>query len=199
MLVIFTISKGKLPTYIIQAHPAVVLMIVPILIKSPPKGTSKTLISISFWLVSIGLILINFYATHLFKLHLVFYLLPVASSIFLIYLVFKSKADLAGKLTASVFWVGGFLAISFALFLPRLEKFRPYNEIGIAIRSNEQIPSELPIYIQGTLIHNIPYYTERKALRDATIADINDSKGETLALVRQEDIAELNPEFESLD
>ena len=125
------------------------------------------------------------------NLHKANYIAPVLGVGLLVLFHFKKGKKNNHLLVAAPFWVISLFLISFATLLPKLEKFRPYDEIGAVVESAE-IDAGTPIFIQGTLIHNIPFYTKRFAERDATIEEINQNKGETLALVREEDAKGLN-------
>lgn len=198
MLVIFTVAKGKIPTYMIQAHPAIILMIVPLLTTVKLEGILKAIWSWSFWLLAILILVVNFLVTDLFRLHPVFYFIPVFSAIILGFLLLSKKAKLSDRLSASVFWPSVFFGLSFALFLPRMEAFRPYDEIGRIVREDISINENTPILIQNTLIHNIPYYTARTAIRDASIERINNYEGETIALVKADNSVGLDTRFETI-
>lgn len=192
MFVIFTIAKGKIPTYMIQAHPGLLLMIVPILLEfNPKKLIGKGIWSFTFLFPTVLIIIANVLIIEELNLHWANYLAPVLGLGLLVLFHFKKGEKNNHLLVAAPFWVISLFLISFATLLPKLEKFRPYDEIGEVVKS-AQIDAETPIFIQGTLIHNIPFYTKRFAERDATIEQINQNKGETLALVREEDARELN-------
>jgi hypothetical protein len=95
-------------------------------------------------------------------------------------------------LIAIPFWAAIFIYFQVGYHLSSLEKFRPYDIIGETINSNIDISANTPIQIEATLIHNIPFYAQRKALRDQTLSDIQFSTGETLALVRSASFTKLN-------
>jgi len=78
-----------------------------------------------------------------------------------------------------------------AAFLVPIEQFRPYKKIGSIIKETNMINEITPILIEKTLIHNIPFYAERKAVRDQTISDIQNYSGQTLALVRHDSALEI--------
>ncbi|MEO0332245.1 MAG: hypothetical protein AAF223_11265, partial [Bacteroidota bacterium] len=57
------------------------------------------------------------------------------------------------------------LAILFLSLYPSLEQYRPYRAIQQAI-ANHQISEEVPMVVEERFIHNMPFYAERKVLRD---------------------------------
>jgi dolichyl-phosphate-mannose-protein mannosyltransferase len=192
MLVIFTIAKGKIPTYMIQAHPALLIMIVPLLLNYKPKiKIWKTLWRVSFLLPVTLLIGGAFYLIYLLDLSTFLYALPIIFIVIVSYLVRTKNLSGNNALVALPFWAILVFLICFSLFLPRLEKFRPYDEIGRIVNEEYQIDKTIPIQIEKTLIHNIPYYTKRFANRDQTKEEINGMSGPILALVRDEEMEKL--------
>lgn len=192
MFVIFTIAKGKIPTYMIQAHPGLLLMIVPILLEfNPVKVIGKGIWGFVFLFPTVLIIAANVLIIEELNLHWANYLAPVLGLGLLVLFHLKKSEKNNHLLVAAPFWVLSLFLISFATLLPKLEKFRPYDQIGEVVKS-AKIDTQTPIFIQGTLIHNIPFYTQRFTERDATIEQINQNKRETLALVREEDTGKLN-------
>ena len=199
MLVLFTFAKGKIPTYFIQAHPAMVLMIVPLLLNYKPSNRNwRVLWKITFLFPSFLLLTAGFGLLYIFELHPLWYLLPVSLIGVWVTLYLKRKTlNEYSSLVAIPFWSLYTLLLLFSIYLPRMEKFRPYDEIGRVINEQKQINPRTPILIQETLIHNIPFYAKRFADRDYTPEMINKNTGKTLALVRSENLSELEG-FESL-
>ncbi|OEK01788.1 hypothetical protein BFP97_09790 [Roseivirga sp. 4D4] len=195
MLIIFTVSKGKLPTYMIQAHPALILILVPMLLRFNPKSRLlKGLWSFSLFFPAALLIGVTSYAVFELNLALGLYTVPLA---LLTLLVAGLKNKTPNLKVYIPFWsMMGFLIV-FSAFLPKMEEFRPYDTIGNIIQQDERIIKETPIFLDGWLIHNIPFYANRKAIRDVEIKAINDTKEQTLALVREENQAMLTG-FETL-
>lgn len=193
MFVIFTVAKGKIPTYMIQAHPAMLLMIVPLLLEYEPKlALWKTLWSGSFLFPAALIIVANVIAIHQLRLSPLTYIAPVLGLALLIYFHFRKTDSKNQLLVAAPFWIIFLFLFCFATVLPRLEKFRPYDEIGQVLDDSSVVSAKTPILIEATLIHNIPYYTKRFAERDMTAKQINDRPGETLALVRDESVSQLS-------
>lgn len=197
MLIIFTIAKGKIPTYMIQGHPAMFLLIIPVLLEYKPAGNIfKFLWKFSFALPTILIIGATFYLIYLLTLPSILYVLPLLTLAgFIIWIIKYRDADWHVMLP---FWSISAFLICFAIYLPRMEKFRPYDELGKVINEQKSIDRAIPIHIQATLIHNIPFYAERKAIRDQTLPQINAVHGRTLALVREENLDELDSDFNSI-
>ncbi len=199
MFTIFTIAKGKLPPYMLQAHPGLLLMIVPLLLNAPPKDRiSKVLWATCFILPTTISLVANVFAVSQLKMHWIFYLIPLLLLILMArFIINRDEINLSSKLVAAPFWTLFGVLIIFGAYLPRMEAFRPYDEIGRVLNEEHGIDKKIPIKIQATLIHNIPFYTERFAERDQTPAQINEATGPTLALVRAENMDEIAG-FESL-
>lgn len=189
MFVIFTVSKGKIPTYIIQAHPALALMIVPMFIGDKvPKLAIKTI----HFIISALLISGMTYLIFELNLSLAFYLIPFTLVVVTILFILK-KDGFRFSLILPFWTMFGFMIV-FTSFLPRMEAFRAYDEIGRIVTENEQIDKNTPLLLDAWLIQNLPYYTERKNLRDFSPAMINEyaEGNETLALLPKDHLKEIN-------
>lgn len=194
MFVIFTAAKGKIPTYFIQAHPAMALMITSLLISSVPKKTAFIkAVKASLYLPSFLIIIISYVTVYFLKLHWSWYLVSAVFTflIIVIWTKVKDSTDLSSLISIPFFSILG-IYILVAAYLKPIEKHRPYKEIGRVINQEAQINSSIPILIEKTLIHNIPFYAKRLAIRDQTPTQINSHKGKTLALVREESLGKLS-------
>ena len=116
------------------------------------------------------------------------YAAPLLGSLILVHFHFRKVESKNTLLVAAPFWIILLFLFCFATVLPRLEKFRPYDEIGKIINTSHEVDPKTPILIEATLIHNIPFYTKRLAERDMTPKQINEKTGETLALIREESL-----------
>jgi len=193
MLVIFTISKGKIPTYFIQAHTAMALLIVPLLLKGLPNNKLwRFLWSLTFIFPSILIAGAICFAVYQLEMSIAFYAFAITG---ILTLVWGLKSVSSTKLVIVPFLVTIQFLIVFASFLPKLEKFRPYDEIGEMI--DKKTDKDAPLLIEGTLIQNMPYYSKRKVIRDATVNQIIHNQGKTLALVKSEKLTETEG-FETL-
>ena len=198
MFLIFTAAKGKIPTYFIQAHPAMALIITAALVNIAPKKTffSKAL-KVSFYLPAVLILAISFFTTYFLSLPLIWYLVPVFFTI-ITFVITKTKSakSIDNQISIPFYAIFG-VYILVAAYLKPIEKYRPYSEIGEVINERENIDSRILILIEKTLIHNIPFYAERRAIRDQTPTQINSNQGKTLALVRAESLDYLSG-FKSL-
>lgn len=193
MLIIFTISKGKIPTYIIQAHPALALMIVPMFLDTKSKHIGLKAINLT---MSALLIVGTVYLIFILDLSLFSLLAP-----FLIVVLSITSAKRIGILELSKllpFWgMLGFVLI-FSSFLPRMEKLRPYDQIGHIVIDKYNIDQSTPLLLNSWLIHNLPYYTKRQAIRDYSPEMINEyaKNKETLALLPKKHLNKLDFKYE---
>ncbi|NVJ48483.1 MAG: glycosyltransferase family 39 protein, partial [Cytophagia bacterium] len=195
MLVIFTIAKGKIPTYFIQAHPALILLIVPLVMELKVKGFGRFLWNFSFGISAPILIAFAFYYLNGTNSSIALYLLPItAIGIFLIWLINPKTPDCNIMMP---FGVMALFSLTLSSYFPEMEKFRPYDEIGEVINTNPDIGKDTPIYIENTLIHNIPFYAKREAIRDFNADMLGDISGAKLILIKSENLSDY-PNFEKL-
>ena len=182
VLIIFTLSKGKIPVYILPAYPSMAIIVAYFL--SEYKTDSKlkkyffnTLLliqSIIFVIASISLV-------YLFKLDIFYYWIAIFP---LAYLIRYKDLKLSPFISASIL----FFIFTVSL-LPKVEKFRPYDQIGQSVKDN-LIDKSIPLIVENYFWHNLPFYTERKVLRDKSVDFIKDysKKKTTLALIKREDL-----------
>ncbi|PIQ50311.1 MAG: phospholipid carrier-dependent glycosyltransferase [Cytophagales bacterium CG12_big_fil_rev_8_21_14_0_65_40_12] len=199
MFVIFTAAKGKIPTYFIQAHPAIALMITAFLLNPVPyNSTLKRVIRVPLIAIGVLIMAISFYTVHFLELSYVWYLLPIIfTGVIVLIFINKKRGDEISTQVAIPFYAILSVYILVAAFLVPIEQFRPYKKIGSVIKERNTINDKTPILIEKTLIHNIPFYAERRAIRDQTIGDIQNYSGQTLALVRHDTALEIEG-FETL-
>lgn len=195
MFVIFTVSKGKIPTYIIQAHPALALMIVPMFLS---ENAPRLAIKIIHFFISALLIGGTVYIILELSLSLAFLLIPVALLVLAVLLIRKKKTFELSLILP--FWAMFAFMIVFSSFLPKMEAFRPYDEIGQIIVDEVKVDHEVPLLLDAWLIQNLPYYAQRHTLRDYSTDMINDyaEKHETLAFLPQDHLKELDFEYDLL-
>ncbi len=174
MFVFFTASSGKLPTYFIQAHPALALISAHFITRYKPTGNvSKSLWSLVFLLpAAIGIILSTAIII-IFKLP-VFYHLITAAALLLIVIFSLPQKEKADDISEMIYvrhilpFIGTFSALLiFSLgVLPALEERRPVDSIGRVINREQHIPKNIPLYLQNELIHNLPFYAARRVIPD---------------------------------
>lgn len=192
MLVIFTVSKGKIPTYIIQAHPAFALFLVPLFL----ENNKLKVFTFLNMVMSAILILGTGYLIVALEMHWLFFLIPA-----IIGLLFATGFPSLDKEHFQLlpFWaMFGFLVV-FSSYLPQLEDYRSYDKIGAVVKER-QIDTSTPLLLDAWLIHNLPYYAERRAIRDQSTAMINDNakEKETLALLPLAHLAEIDFSYDIL-
>jgi len=179
MFIIFTIAKGKIPTYFIQAHPALSIFVAYYLTNSKNDYLFKATLIIPAILIT-GL---NIAVIYLFKLDYIYYLISLFPIIYFIrYKDLKLLPFFSILITFFIFVVS---------ILPKVEKYRPYKEIGQKVLF---VDKKIPLIIQNRFFHNLPFYTQRKVLRDFSkeqIIDYYNKNGRILALVEEDTLKEL--------
>ena len=175
MLIIFTPAHEKLPTYFIQSHPALALISASFITRYKPEGNLSTrLWNIVFILpAAIGIILSTAIII-IFKLP-IFYNLITAIALLIIIIASLPQKSITG--TSSTItdisnlrpFIGTFsaLLIFSTGVLPMLEERRPIDIIGSVINQRNHIPKQIPLYLQDNLIHNLPFYAERKVIPES--------------------------------
>jgi 4-amino-4-deoxy-L-arabinose transferase-like glycosyltransferase len=187
MYVVFTISRGKIPTYFIQAHPALSLLTAYAILDI--KLTSKVWKGIwnaTFWIPGITFLIAGVVMIYAYDLSPIFYaLVPMPMALFIgnrkwkISFLQKEYLPFTGMLV-------GLYVFMFGL-LPQLEEdFRRYDEIGQVIEESVE-EKDLPLLIEGRMFHNLPYYAQRKVVRDWTPTAIENHPEEEPMLIIVED------------
>ena len=181
MLVVFTLAKGKIPTYIIQAHPALSLIAGYFMANYvPKKGLEERFYQLAFIVPSVLFLIVTLVVVAVFKLSPIYYI--VTGVLFVLLLYFR-EIRLSPYVMALLF----FFMFTVSL-LPSIEKFRPYDEIGKAIKK-EQIDRKVPLLVESYFWHNLPFYAERKVIRDLPFSKIKSlsQEGKILALLTVKD------------
>ncbi|MCG8344407.1 MAG: glycosyltransferase family 39 protein [Chlorobiales bacterium] len=196
MLVIFTMAKGKIPTYFIQAHPAMAIMASCYLVALSPEDKRKNIIVQWFLLipallaVAAGALMIP-----VFELPPLLYAIPLVALavITLPYLLPAHHRHRRILIYLQPFsgTYAALLVMSLGV-MPQLEQFRLYDKIGAAIKSTPSISTDLPIYLQDDRLHNLPYYAERRVIYKADPEEVQQLDGPVLALLRSRDITPEN-------
>ncbi len=186
MFAIFTIAKGKIPTYFIQVHPALSIFAGYYLANYKPEGFKKYIWNFSLLFPTLIIVVLNFLIVYLFKLDYLYYLV----SLFPILYFLRYKEIRLLPFTAIL---TTFLIFTVSL-LVKVEKYRPYKEIGYIINYN--VPDrKIPLIIEGRFFHNLPFYAKRKVLRDYSLEGIEKFKKENgylLALVNEDSLKKID-------
>jgi len=161
ILMVFTIARFKLPTYFIQAHPAMAV------VTGWYLGQSRFSFGFERWIKRLGIFLPGMVFIMAFlaamsllntgRYYLLLLLLP-ASSLILSYRN-SDKRWILGTFPLTAL-VALFLLFT-ASVLPSLEKVRPYKEIGAAIRSRSDGKNSY-VFLENRFLHNLPYYSRQK-------------------------------------
>ncbi len=187
MFLIFTVAKGKVPTYFIQAHPALSIItgyfMYAFIQKSKISGYFYYLLYI---IPSVLILYGTYYLIDVFDLDFFYYFIMAFP---VLYLIRYKDVKLVPYLSAMV------IAFTFVIsVLPIIEKYRPYDQIGKAVEENF-IPKNVPLLIENRFIHNLPFYTKRKVIRDVQFEEIvklyNDRSKPVLALVTENTLENL--------
>ncbi|EDP73800.1 hypothetical protein HG1285_10041, partial [Hydrogenivirga sp. 128-5-R1-1] len=179
MMVIFTIAKGKLPTYMIQTFPALSVLSAYLIINYKPLGIKKYLYYLTFIIPTAITIVAMVFLIYVFKLDYLYYIFVVFIPLYILrYKDIKITPYLSFILLLLIFVIS---------VLPKIEKYRPYDKIGQVIQDNF-IPKSIPLIIENRFFHNLPFYAKRKVLRDYPIEKIISYKKPKLALVFQKDL-----------
>jgi len=196
MLVIFTIAKGKIPTYFIQAHPAMAILASHFLVTaSPEKKWSGILVHGLLLIPALIAIAGSIMLIVVFELNALLFTIPILAAIAIGIPYMMSRNNSRRKMLFFLQPFSGAYAILLIMavgVMPQLEQFRPYDQIREAIKSIPSLSSDLPIFLQDGQLHNLPYYAERKMIYDADPAAVQQRKGPVLGLLRSKDIVPEN-------
>ncbi len=188
MFVIFTIAKGKVPTYFIQAHPALAILTGYVMAQ---VVSDRKIVNYAYYLLYIlptaAFLYATYYLVQVFNLDFFYYIIIAFP---LLYLLRYKDVKLLPYLSALILFFTFVISI-----LPIIEKYRPYDKIGEAVRENF-VPKSVPLMIENRFIHNLPFYTKRKVLRDITQKQIiqlyYDRSKPFLALITEDTLKKLN-------
>lgn len=162
MLLGFTLAQGKLPAYILQAHPAMALLCANFIVQT---WQNEKVRRINAWLWGFSIFIAAVFSIGLvaaFRLSEIWYLVVGLLIGVAVWQYTKQNAQYAPVLAvASTVTTLGILFIS---LYPLLEQFRPYPAIQQAI-AEHQISGEISVVIEERFIHNIPFYAQRKVLQ----------------------------------
>ena len=191
MLVIFTVAKGKIPTYFIQANPALVLIAASFAAGYKPEGKVPSFLWGTAFVVPVitGLALCIGVIT-VFQLPAIYFTIPLAALILLV----SAMVPADSEYKRTVRQLSPFIATSTVLLvfstgiLPLLEKWRPVDAIGRVINQECKISKTIPLYLQGQRIHNLSFYAARKVIINVEPNDVFKMNRPYIALVDSETI-----------
>ncbi|MDN5211839.1 glycosyltransferase family 39 protein [Fulvivirgaceae bacterium BMA12] len=206
MFVIFTVAKGKLPTYFIQAHMAMALITARCLAVKIPKNRADNIIRyITLWFPGLLISVLNIVLVVVFDINYMF-LVVVLLPLLLWVALFREQSPFIRKLSSyfqvkeglnwhylKFFPFYSFLTsmVIFAAFiLPQLESYRPYDQIKTAVDERD-IDTEVSLWLEDQLLFNLPYYVKRKVLNEKSLQEIKSHARQSdrlLALVSEDHI-----------
>ncbi|MEQ9437439.1 MAG: glycosyltransferase family 39 protein [Cyclobacteriaceae bacterium] len=165
MMLGFTLSQGKLPSYILQAHPAMALLVAHFIVHPSPKELrnrhSEWMYSMLWELPAGAAILGAVILIVAFSLSQVWYFVIGLLIVFRkVYAHYEWQTPY-GAILATLVTLG----ILFMSLYPSLEYYRPYHTIQQVVKKYP-VPQEVPLVVENRFIHNLPFYTQRIELRD---------------------------------
>ncbi len=186
MFVVFTIAKGKIPTYFIQSHPALSVFVGYFIVNHNPTKIKKYVWQASFLIPSFVIVSMNVFIVYTFNLDYFYYFISLFPILYILrYKDYKLLPFFAMMITFMI------LVVS---LLVKVENYRPYKEIGEII--NKNVPDRsIPLIIQNRFFHNMSFYAKRKVLRDYSetqILQYQENHRYTLALVEENTLNKLN-------
>ena len=195
MLVIFTLARGKIPTYFIQAHPGMSLLAAYFIVHfRPAPGSWRNYLFKACYLIPGILFLVGGFAmVWRFGSSPGLYFL----SLFPLVLLWLGLQFRMRRLALPVFPFTTF-ACSYLIFslsvMPYMEQFRPHRELGKII-SERGVNPTVPLMVENFHLHSLPFYAKRKMWEYSTDSSIREqqAKGPVLLLVREERAKEFGP------
>ncbi len=181
MLIVFTIAKGKVPTYFIQAHGAMSIILAYFIVNYKFKNWFvKIPWMASFFTAGLIILFIEGYLIYQFDLDKLYYIVILFPLLYAIrykdfvFFPFNSALTLLFVIVISI--------------LPIIEIYRPYDKIGVAI-DDSFVPNSTPLLVEGRFIHNLPFYAKRKEIGKLNLEQLKErfKQKKFLALVKEED------------
>lgn len=160
-LLVFTVSSGQLPSYILQAHPAMSLIAGFMIVHTLPQRRFEKLIwRICLWLPGVLILSATFIIISKIKLSLLYAALLIIGVAVTVYWT-KNLPKLHRQVFVLWSLSAVLMVIVFLGLMPWTEQFRRYSGIQEVIKT-EETDSKVPLYIEGRFLDNLPFYAERK-------------------------------------
>ncbi len=184
MYIIFTLAAGKIPTYFLQAFPALsVFSGYLIANKENLTGYKRALFELALYLAAVytlGYLFFGLYKIGVNPVLIVALVIPV------FILAFLRMSEYVPLYAAFLFYA--FLTYYMA---PVIEKYRPYREIGELIK--REVPDRnIPIFVEDKSLNNLIFYAERKLLGKMSIDEIKGFSIPYIAVVYENNISRFN-------
>lgn len=186
MLVIFTVAKGKIPTYFIQAHPGMSLLTAFFIMAVAGRtGALRRIFAMTYLIPGVLFTAAGLGFVYFFDGPVLLYPLALVPALLLL----LNRKQHISYLTLPFFPFTSFL-IAYLLFaalaFPFIEKgFRNYDTIGEIVKT--KVPDkEIPLLLEEFTVHTLPFYAARHTevqLVPKVIKDYNPG-GARLALIR---------------
>ncbi len=191
MLVIFTASKGKIPTYFIQGYPGMSLFSAYFIFHLANfSKTWRTLFQVSFWLPGVLFIIGGFAIIFLFPASY-FLLLLAFLPVVLLATGYRKDIDLLKSISLPFTGFACMYLLFSLIVFPYVEKdYRNHDKIGEVILEN--VPDQsIPLMAEHFTTWNLPYYAKRKAYDNLSPEEIQEKTkgGPLLAIVAESSVS----------
>ncbi len=164
MLVIFTVAKGKIPTYFIQAHPGMSLITAYFIVSYlPERKWLHGLRQVTYFLPALLFFAGGFGLIYIFQAHRALYLIAaIPATLAILGLSVKSLTYF--RLPFWPYWSFLVMYLLFSVIvIPHVEDgYRNQAQLGQVIR--EKGASGAPILLEDVNIHNLPFYAARRTM-----------------------------------
>lgn len=185
MLVIFTASKGKIPTYFIQGYPGMSLFTAFFVVKMADYARGwKTLFQLSFWLPGVLFVAGGFLIIFTFPASYFLLLVAVLPIVLLVIGYRKNIPLLQAKSLPFTGFASTYILFSLVVFPFVEDGYRNHDQIGQAIL--ERVPDKsIPLMAEDFKPWNLCYYAQRKTYPELSQEEIKAKAGEgpLLALI----------------
>lgn len=178
-ILLFTIASGKIPTYMIPAHPAMAIITASYITRTDKfSRLAKAACLIPSALLTLAAILFPI------LLSLSWWITIIGVFPFIIF--WRQRSYLLFPYTAAI----AVLFVFGTFVLPVIEAYRPYRDLGLAIQEHTRSADQ--VLVEERIFHNLPYYSRRKIHFKGTTTEIKqtlDNFG--LVLVKDESLNNL--------
>jgi len=181
-LVVFTISDGKLPIYLLQAFPALGVICGHVLTMETSSRSHRIAIVVSLFVPAAIALMGSFFLVDAFDVQLHWLILVgiVSMSAVALYIANAEKLSIpfmVSWLSALILYIVIFVGV-----MPAIEKFRPYSVLEPIFLDYDK---SIPLYTENRFLDNMPYYAARKVVGGLTWTGENiiGQKGNKLILI----------------
>ncbi len=153
VFVVFSMVKMKIPVYVMPAYPAMAVLTAVFLNNSAERMPVKVSLYFLGGLLFLAFLVVAF----AYDLSLPWLLVGVLISFVPLYFKRPELLPASGGIA--------FLLYLSAVVLPFVEEYRPYREVGRAVKKADPA-AELRTYELFHFHHNLPFYAERRIIRN---------------------------------